>query len=144
MPGHFRSLRFSGAKIIAIIYIKNFLIYIIGTKWPEVIFLMTDNDRSLMTWCSPLPWISSPTLERLHFTRFRKTEFKLPEKYYFLQHFFVPLHQQSKESYFVPKGGHLWRPRQGAKDDRRRSSMKTLKRTRKASGKLWLNKLFKA
>ena len=29
------------------------------------------------------------------------------EKYSFLQRFFVPLHQQSKESYFVPKGGYL-------------------------------------
>ena len=56
-----------------------------------------------MTGCSPLPLLPSPTLERLHFTRFRKTEFKLPEKYCFLQRFFVPLHQQSKESYFVPK-----------------------------------------
>jgi len=105
---------------------------------------MTDNDRSLMTGCSPLPWHSSPTLERLHFTRFRKTEFKLPEKYCFLLRFFVPLHQQSKESYFVPKGGHLWRPRQGAKDDRRRSSMKTLKRTRKSIWEIVINKLFKA
>lgn len=70
-------------------------------------FLMTDNDRSLMTGCCPLPLLPSLALERLHFTRFRKTEFKLPEKYCFLQRFFVPLHQQSKESYFVPKGGHL-------------------------------------
>ena len=64
-----------------------------------LIFLMTDNDRSLMTEMLVYHlYLSLFSLEG-YFTRFRKTEFKLPENYCILQHFFVPLHQQSKESF---------------------------------------------
>ena len=80
MPGHFRSLRFSGGAKNGYNIILKYLILYYRAKWPDWFFLMTDNDRSLMTRCLLTICVFSLALGRLFSqdsgklnSRFRKT-----------------------------------------------------------------------
>ena len=65
----------------------------------ELFFLMTDNDRSLMTRCLLAICVFSLTLERLFSQDSGKLNSKFRKTIASYNTFFVPLHQQSKESF---------------------------------------------
>ena len=137
MPGHFRSLRFSGGAKIGYNIILKYLILYYRAKWPDCFFLMTDNDRSLMTRCLLTICVFSLTLGRLFpqdsgklNSRFRKTIASYNSFLYLCT-------SNRKKASLVPKVGLHRRLILVLIDDRRRSSMTTKIRARnEASGEL--------